>query len=123
MTLTDRAQHMCNRHCGCGLRRIHQCLQAASVEAVISIAVLHHMSSTARRLGFLAELARVLVPGGTALVTVWASEQEDRKKLAKWEPIPASNTSAEGKASVSRPALHTVQANLIYSGRTVYLCM
>ncbi len=71
------------------------CLQAGSVDAAISIAVLHHMSSASRRLAFLGELARVLAPGGTALVTVWASEQEDARKLAKWEPINAQDA-AEG---------------------------
>ena len=60
------------------------------MDAAISIAVLHHISSVSRRLQLLAELTRILRPGGQALVTVWASEQEDTKKLAKWEPIPAS---------------------------------
>ncbi len=55
----------------------------------MSIAVLHHISSRARRLRFLGELARLLKPGGPGLVTVWASEQEDLKKLAKWERISA----------------------------------
>ena len=35
----------------------------------------------------LAELARVLRCGGRAIVTVWASEQEQPGKLAKWLPI------------------------------------
>ena len=40
-------------------------------------AVLHHVASRARRLRLLRELARALRPGGRALLTVWASEQED----------------------------------------------
>jgi len=55
----------------------------------MSIAVLHHISSRPRRLHFLGEMARILKPGGVGLVTVWASEQEDPKKLAKWERISA----------------------------------
>lgn len=43
-----------------------------------------------RRLQLLQEALRVLKRGGKALVTVWASEQEDAKKLQKWEPIPSS---------------------------------
>lgn len=52
------------------------------------IAVLHHISSSARRVRLLRELARVLRPGGRALVTVWASQQEEPGKLDKWQPIP-----------------------------------
>ena len=54
---------------------------------MLCIAVLHHISTLERRLAMLAELARVLRCGGRALVTVWASEQEQPGKLAKWEPI------------------------------------
>lgn len=56
---------------------------------MLCIAVLHHISSRRRRLRLLAELARVLRPRGRALVTVWASEQEEPAKLQKWEPINA----------------------------------
>ena len=61
---------------------------AGCLDAVLCIAVLHHISSQARRLRLIAELARALAPGGRALVTVWASEQEEPGKLAKWQPIP-----------------------------------
>ena len=54
---------------------------------MLCIAVLHHISTLERRLAMLAELASVLRCGGRALVTVWASEQEQPGKLAKWEPI------------------------------------
>ena len=60
---------------------------AGALDAVLCIAVLHHISTLERRLAMLAELARVLRLGGRALVTVWASEQEQPGKLAKWEPI------------------------------------
>ena len=53
-------------------------------------AVLHHVASPARRLRVLGELARVLRPGGRALLTVWASEQEDARKLAKCASLDAS---------------------------------
>ena len=54
---------------------------------MLCIAVLHHISTVERRIAMLAELARVLRCGGRAIVTVWASEQEQPGKLAKWEPI------------------------------------
>lgn len=43
----------------------------ASFEAAISIAVLHHMSSLERRRMAVAEIVRMLKPGGRALITVW----------------------------------------------------
>lgn len=54
---------------------------------MLCIAVLHHISTVERRVAMLVELARVLRYGGRAIVTVWASEQEQPGKLAKWEPI------------------------------------
>ena len=57
-------------------------------DAVLCIAVLQHITSPARRIEMLTELLRLLRPGGKALVTVWATDQEDMKKLAKWQPIP-----------------------------------
>ncbi|KAL0030888.1 hypothetical protein WJX77_011841 [Trebouxia sp. C0004] len=62
-------------------------------DAVLSIAVLHHITTPARRIHMLKELLRILRPAGKALVTVWATDQEDMKKLAKWQPIdrPASH--------------------------------
>lgn len=43
-------------------------------DAVISIAVIHHLPLVALRSMFVEELYRVLRPGGKALVTVWATE-------------------------------------------------
>ncbi|CAM9105094.1 unnamed protein product [Scytosiphon promiscuus] len=45
-------------------------------DAAISIAVLHHFSSEARRLRALTELRRLLKPRGRMLVYAWAIEQE-----------------------------------------------
>lgn len=41
-------------------------------------------------------MARIMKPGAAGLVTVWASQQEDPKKLAKWEPIPELPPTHEG---------------------------
>lgn len=40
----------------------------------ICIAVIHHLASFERRLKALKEIYRILKPGGTALVSVWASQ-------------------------------------------------
>ena len=68
-------------------------------DAALSIAVLHHVTTPARRIHMLTELLRILRPGGSALITVWATNQEDMKKLAKWQPIDRP-----GSAQQSHPA-------------------
>ena len=50
-----------------------------SFDAVISIAVIHHLSSHCRRLRAVRELVRVAIEGGRILVYVWAMEQERKK--------------------------------------------
>jgi SAM-dependent methyltransferase len=65
-------------------------------DGVLCIAVLHHISTAERRLRLLREIIDILVPGGRALVTVWATEQENMDKVAKWEPIAVPVDSGEG---------------------------
>ncbi|KAI9102657.1 S-adenosyl-L-methionine-dependent methyltransferase [Phlyctochytrium arcticum] len=50
---------------------------------VISIAVIHHMSSPERRRAAIRELLRVTKPGGQVLIFVWAFEQEGKHKYDK----------------------------------------
>lgn len=58
-------------------------IRSASVDVALSIAVLHHLSTRAHRLAALAELCRILVIGGQALVYAWAQDQgeESRRKF------------------------------------------
>ncbi|KAG2425074.1 hypothetical protein HXX76_013983 [Chlamydomonas incerta] len=77
--------------------------RAACADGALCIAVLHHLSSPARRVRLLRQLLRVLRPGGRAIVTVWATEQEDPKKtLAKWTRIPT--VAADGGAAATASA-------------------
>lgn len=46
-----------------------------SVDAVISIAVIHHLSTQERRRRAISEMVRVLRPTGKCLIYVWAKEQ------------------------------------------------
>ena len=46
-----------------------------SIDAVISIAVIHHLSTVDRRKQAIAEMIRVLRHGGKCLIYVWAKEQ------------------------------------------------
>jgi SAM-dependent methyltransferase len=66
----------------------------AAQDHVLSIAVLHHFATEARRRDALRELVRVLRPGGTALVFVWALEQEvcARGVAARWRQPAQSVT-------------------------------
>lgn len=50
-----------------------------SMDAVLSIAVIHHFATTERRVSALRELARVLRIGGRLIISVWAMEQSHRK--------------------------------------------
>lgn len=53
----------------------------AVFDSVISIAVVHHLSTLERRLQAIQELCRITRSGGSLLVYVWAFEQ-DRKKVS-----------------------------------------
>ncbi|CDW53085.1 alkylated DNA repair protein alkB [Trichuris trichiura] len=70
-------------------------------DAVLSIAVIHHLSTAERRIQALNELIRVLRPGGQALIYVWAAEQtrnnEDSKylKSKRFEQLPEESTADE----------------------------
>lgn len=59
---------------------MHLPYRSAVFDSVISIAVIHHLSTIERRVQAVQELCRVTRPGGSLLVYVWAFEQ-DRKKF------------------------------------------
>uniref|UniRef100_A0AC34R7L3 Methyltransferase type 11 domain-containing protein n=2 Tax=Panagrolaimus sp. JU765 TaxID=591449 RepID=A0AC34R7L3_9BILA len=54
---------------------IHIPLRANSVDAVLCISVLHHLSTFDRRKRVVEEICRVLKPNGQAIFYVWAFEQ------------------------------------------------
>ena len=75
-------------------------LRSGAFDAALSIAVLHHLSTTARRAAAIREMGRLLRPGGTALVTVWASKQSGEDLAAasrKWKALEADAQAAEGR--------------------------
>lgn len=59
-----------------------------SFDAVISIAVIHHFSTEKRRLMAIAEMARILRPGGKIMIYVWALEQSQRQFCAQDVLVP-----------------------------------
>jgi tRNA (uracil-5-)-methyltransferase TRM9 len=54
---------------------LHLPYKPSSFDAVISIAVFHHISLYDKRCMFIEEIIKVLKPKGKALITVWAREQ------------------------------------------------
>ncbi|XP_015126239.1 alkylated DNA repair protein alkB homolog 8 [Diachasma alloeum] len=63
---------------------LSDCLQlpfkSNSLDAAISIAVIHHLSTPERRRSAFLEILRVLRPGGRCLIYVWAKEQHRNSK-------------------------------------------
>lgn len=55
-----------------------------SVDACISIAVIHHLATRERRLKAIEQMVRVLVTGGTALIYVWAKDQQKENKKSSY---------------------------------------
>lgn len=54
-------------------------LRDDSLDAALSVAVIHHIATVERRVKALRELARVLRVGGRVMISVWAMEQRHRK--------------------------------------------
>jgi alkylated DNA repair protein alkB family protein 8 len=59
---------------------LHIPLRSNSCDAAICIAVMHHLSTEARRIRCLAELKRIVKVGGRFNVQAWALEQENDSK-------------------------------------------
>lgn len=55
-----------------------------TVDACISIAVVHHLATIERRTKAIREMIRVLVPGGRVLIYVWAKDQQRNNKKSSY---------------------------------------
>ncbi|KAK6938190.1 Methyltransferase type 11 [Dillenia turbinata] len=82
-------------------------------DAVISIAVLHHLSTEERRKRAVCELIRVVKRGGLVLITVWAKEQEDKTLLNKWTPL--SDKYVEEWIGPSSPRVRSLSSSKLQS--------
>lgn len=54
-------------------------IKTDSLDHAITIAVIHHFSTPAKRIRAIEEIVRVVKPGGKVLIYVWAMEQEEKK--------------------------------------------
>lgn len=77
-----------------------------SCDGVLCIAVLHHIASPTRRLALLAQLLRLLRPGGRALVTVWATQQENMRKVRSWQPLELTGRGSAGASKTGTSESH-----------------
>ncbi|XP_055907239.1 alkylated DNA repair protein alkB homolog 8 [Eupeodes corollae] len=59
-------------------------IRSSTADGVISIAVIHHLASEARRLQSITEMARVLRKGGQGLIYVWAKNQKANLKKSSY---------------------------------------
>jgi ubiquinone/menaquinone biosynthesis C-methylase UbiE len=66
-----------------------------SIDYLLSIAVIHHLSTEERRIMALQELTRILRPGGKLFIQVWAMKQPDdsRRKFIKQDNLVEFQTS------------------------------
>ncbi|XP_056139744.1 probable tRNA methyltransferase 9B [Lampris incognitus] len=76
-------------------------------DAVLSIAVIHHLSTKERRIRAIKEMARTLRVGGRIMIYVWAMEQKHRKFekqdiFVPWNPNPHSPSSFNREHTKSR---------------------
>ncbi|OJK03305.1 hypothetical protein ASPACDRAFT_23283 [Aspergillus aculeatus ATCC 16872] len=97
----------------------------SSFDFAISIAVVHHLSTPERRVGAIREILRTLkpasdtVPGGKALIYVWALEQKDSRRgwdkgdqqdrMVPW--VMKGTASAGSKPQVFHRYYHLYQAS------------
>jgi SAM-dependent methyltransferase len=61
-------------------------------DAVINVAVLHHISTMERRVAAVRELIRIVRPGGKICISVWADEQV---KKTKWQLCNTNNSNTD----------------------------
>ncbi|KAM3874722.1 putative tRNA methyltransferase 9B [Diretmus argenteus] len=71
-------------------------------DAVLCIAVIHHLSTKERRIRAIKEMARTLRVGGRIMIYVWAMEQKRRKFekqdiFVPWNPNPHSPSGSNAK--------------------------
>ncbi|XP_069017412.1 probable tRNA methyltransferase 9B [Embiotoca jacksoni] len=72
---------------------LHLPYRDSCFDAVLSIAVIHHLSTKERRIRAIKEMARTLRVGGRIMIYVWAMEQKRRKFekqdiFVPWNPNP-----------------------------------
>lgn len=79
----------------------HLPLKDGSVDAVLALAVIHHVRGRANRIQALRECARVLRPGGRALLSVWSRDQPRFGPGKEPAPPPEGDPAEPGDATLT----------------------
>ncbi|KAJ3209807.1 Alkylated DNA repair protein alkB 8 [Dinochytrium kinnereticum] len=92
--------------------------RSGSFDFAISIAVIHHFSSFERRRDAIKELLRILKPGGSVLIFVWAMEQEGKRKFEQQDvfvpwSFPKEIFKSKGEAA-DTPVLREDDKTVVY---------
>ena len=85
--LSNELTHIASDKTGCDVchaNGLHLPYKSCSMDAVLNVAVLHHLSKYSERKTFVNELIRIARPGGKIFITVWAKEQTPKRK---WVPV------------------------------------
>lgn len=72
-----------------------------TLDAVLSIAVIHHLSTCERRREAVQEMMRVLRPSGRCLIYVWAKEQNRESKKSTYLLFNSSSKPASSAKSAN----------------------
>lgn len=76
-----------NKYINCNIccaDALHLPYRNNTFDAIISIAVIHHLSNDDNRRKFIEETIRIMKPNGVGLITVWAREQQIK---ASWKNL------------------------------------
>ncbi|XP_021442912.2 probable tRNA methyltransferase 9B [Oncorhynchus mykiss] len=91
-------------------------------DGVLSIAVIHHLSTKERRIRAIKEMARTLRVGGRIMIYVWAMEQTRRKFqkqdiFVPWNPNPPSPTLGRERPTPRRRGAVQSMSECLYSDK------
>lgn len=86
-----------------------------SVDAVISVAVIHHFSTRLRRVAAIREIARILRPRGRACITVWAFNQKEDGEESIYAKMRAARISDEGSNQLVMPEQLPIHDGTIFT--------
>ncbi|XP_063699784.1 alkylated DNA repair protein alkB homolog 8 [Culicoides brevitarsis] len=89
----------------------------SSIDGCISIAVIHHLFTDERRKQAIEEMARILRPGGRALIYVWAKNQEaDSRKSSYLRQNKENNRRIRKKSETEEKKETKIQVEKLNDG-------